>query len=265
MKPVLVVSVVLPVATLLVLAGTLTACALSDVMPNDESEDARTQLSQLPESQQIVKETFLGKDTTIKTALVGSVTVGYASQSDYENGKHPTSPIVTLTRGASITHTLTVANRSKVYITGGRIGFRERNTYGNNYGGEVLAGDKSSVVFSGGMAHSLSATGQSTVTLTGGTIGAMVIVGEHGTLNLKGGTMKGEISLGPGGTLNVFGTNLNKKLLRPGETKYSASYADQADQYVLSGTLSDGTALAGKVLLVSKTGGSKVNFIKGTS
>ena len=230
---------------------------LLPVVLNSYGQNARAQ-SQLPESQQMEKETYLAENATIKTALVGSVTVGYSSRKNYENGLQPASPTVTLVRGGSITHTLTVTNSSKVVILGGRIGYRERNSYG----GEVLAGGKCSVVFSGGTAYTLSATQQSTLTMTGGTVVSSVLVGEQATVNIKGGTIKGDFVVGPGGVLNLFGANIAKRLLQQGERGYFADSAEQEDQYLLSGMLSDGTALTGKVLRVGKSGDSKVNFVK---
>lgn len=246
MRKTVLFSVVLPVAALLLFVGT-------------QAANAQKGGAQLSESQQMRRETYLGKDTTLKTALVGSVTVGYASKSDYDNDKRPVSPTITLVRGASITHTLTVTHSSKVFIRGGRIGYRERNFYG----GEVLAGDTSSVVFTGGTAYTLSATQQSIATLTGGTILSSILVGEQGTMNVKGGMVKGDFIVGPGGTLNLFGANLSKRRVRRGEAGYDSTRADQEEQYVLSGTLRDGTSIAGKTLRVGRESGSKVNFIQG--
>ena len=80
-----------------------------------------------------------------------------------------------------------------------------------------------------------------------------LIVLENSIVNLHGGSINGSLKVSDSGTLNVYGTDLSKTLV-------DANAGEGYSLYKLSGILSDGFSLDGKLVYI-KNDSAKVNFI----
>lgn len=168
------------------------------------------------------QDIYLTHDATIKSKVNGGIEVGFATESDYKNLRHPASPTVSLVNGAILLKRLAVRNHSTVNMRGGSIA------------GTVAAGE----------------TG--VINISGGSIEGNVSAFDNSTINIRGGKIAGDLRASKNGTLNLFGTGLSKTVNIKG-----AFFCE----YTLSGKLQDGTSLSGKIATVEYGNGAKLNLV----
>ena len=209
--------------------------------------------------------TFFPNDATINYAIAGEADIGEdddGNQSDSNN--NPYNPTVSLVTGGSISGVTNVWNGSVFNMSGGSTGtdanFDSVFTYGTstaNISGGTIAGGvyaaTSSVVnFSGGdilasssvQAEGLYADINSTINITGGTNAVGLNAAAQGTFNIRGGALLpgAQLYAQDSSTLNFFGNNLKARL---------TSTLGGVDTYTLSGTLTDGSDLAGIQMIIA--------------
>ena len=190
------------------------------------------------------QNTYFPNDAIINYAVSGDAEIGLSSSSGAL-----TSPTVAVVPNGSIGGTLNAFNSSYVTVSGGVISSAVQ-AFGNSHV-TVSGGSIGSYVYSEGTA---------TLTVTGGSFGNVVPTnGElqftgHSSITWSGGSFRGQGFDG----INVFdqttgavvfiGSNLAVANARP-ENRF-VSFAGPGTDYDLSGTLQDGTNLAGRVLFV---------------
>ncbi len=180
------------------------------------------------------------RDAVISRDIPGEVNIGYASMNNQAALKNRTSPSVKMT-GGKVSGAVFVWNRSTLLVSAGTLA------------GTVNAQDNSKITLSGGSASGdLEAQANSIVEVRGGSV-YRLYAKDHGTLNLRGGSIA-EIYIEDHGTINIYGTGLSKKSV-------DSHSQGMLAKYVLSGKLTDGTSINGKMLLVPERDGAKVNLI----
>ena len=187
---------------------------------------------------------FFPYNTTINFLVTNYAIVGYA-RGNFAHFQIPSSPTVNIVSGAILTD-LDIYNSSIVNFSEGAAS------------SGLYAGDSSMVNMSGGVI-SQQAVASGTINLSGGIIRQGLIAADSGTVNMSGGIApylsafnNSTVNLGGGGIyglyvynnsiVNIFGSNLNYTLINPNDGRFS--------EYNLNGTLTDGTILNNKPLLV---------------
>ena len=122
---------------------------------------------------------FYPVNATINSFVNGNAYVGYANQSDYQNGVNGTSPTVALVAGGSVSGSLYTFNGSVLDVAG------------PTGGSDLYSEDASTLNFSSGTVAQLGAYGSSTVNITGGTVTFFVQGADSATLNVSGGQING--------------------------------------------------------------------------
>lgn len=224
---------------------------------------------------QFLPDTYLPDDVTITSSnsVARTAILGYASESDYFNNLHPTSPTINLVAGGSIGDSLQAYNNSVFNFSGGSIhggidayDHSAIHFSGGDIGNGITAQDTSVVDVSGGtIAYDLFAYTNSVVTISGSSIGSIVYAYNTSVVTISGGFIADSVtafnnsivnirggSLGPAyynayyaqdsSVYNFFGANLNATLIFqiPG-----------SQEYELEGTLQDGTMLNGQTFFVN--------------
>lgn len=162
------------------------------------------------------QDAYFGSDGTIDYAVNGDTYVGYASQSDRDNGINPTSPTVALVSGGNLGGLLLVQNSSTVDMSGGVIG------------------------------DILEAADSSTTNISGGRIVGFLTVGNSAVVNISGGSISGSIAARGSSAINFFGTGLSDSLTNADYFGFS--------EYTLSGRLRDGTQMSGRIFYIQNDG-----------
>lgn len=133
---------------------------------------------------------------------------------------------------------------------------------GGSIGGVLTAFNNSAISINGGsVGQIISSVDNSTLDMAGGNVGSSVQVNDSCVFNLRGGSIgAGNLSDGiyifASGTVNIFGAGLTDTLISSNNPPYYSSFS----HYTLSGTLSDGTDLAGTNLYIANGGGGRVIF-----
>ncbi len=122
---------------------------------------------------------FYPVNATINSFVNGNAYVGYANQSDYQNGINGTSPTVALVAGGSVSGSIYTFNGSVL------------NVAGPTSGSDLYSEDTSTLNFSSGTVAQLGAYGSSTVNITGGTVTFFVQGADSAILNVSGGQLNG--------------------------------------------------------------------------
>ena len=122
---------------------------------------------------------FYPTNATINSFINGNVYVGYANQSDYQNGVNGTSPTVGLYAGGSVGGTLYTFNGSIL------------NVAGPTGGSDLISEDVSMMNISSGKVAQFTADGSSTIDLIGGTVVNFARAVNSGTVNVSGGQING--------------------------------------------------------------------------
>jgi len=162
------------------------------------------------------QDAYFGSNATIDYAVNGDTYVGYASQSDRDNGINPTSPTVSLVSGGSLGGLLIAQNSSTVDMSGGEIG------------------------------DILEAADSSHVNMSGGRIVGFLLAANTSVVDISSGSVRGNLAAWNSGTINFFGTGLSDTLLNANYFGFS--------EYTLSGRLRDGTIIDSKNLYIQNTG-----------
>ena len=122
---------------------------------------------------------FYPTDATLNSFINGNVYVGYANQSDYQNGVNGTSPTVGLVAGGNVSGSLYTFNGSILNVTG------------PTGGSDLLSEDASTVNISSGKVAQFMAGGSSTVNMIGGTVANFAQAVNAGIVNVSGGQING--------------------------------------------------------------------------
>ncbi len=244
-------------------------------------------------SQRVVDNCF-PQNATIKSVLSGDFFVGYAHIADIAPKKNPTSPTIVLENGeitsgpnalrpgetslggittynqsvfdmksGYVNGYVEAKHHSKVMMHGGKIGgtLQAYDTATVEVtGGTVLFGlllhDKSVGTIRGGEVIAPWLGGHSTLTIEGGKPSMSLTILEHATVHLRAWGDLPSVTVLNFGTLNIYGVKLQKTLV---DSNVSFGHARR---YALSGTLADGTDLAGKIIEVSKDDKPVVRLIE---
>ena len=205
---------------------------------------------------------YFPNDATINYAISGSAVVGYANDADYANQKNGSSPTVSFVAGSKAGSGggggVSVYNHGTVNLKDGSSVYN-LSAYNNSVvnisaaanANTITAGDASQVTISGGRISSVFASGNSVVTITGGTVFSDVLAGSGGAINISGGALNSPyLYIYPGGSLNLSGAGLSATLTgsRPGS---------EILVYTLKGTLTDGTDVSGKSVVLYTINGAQ--------
>ena len=190
--------------------------------------------------------------------VAGNARVGF-------NVPTPPNPPITVTAnsGTSVGVSLNVYNSSTLNMSGGHV---------VNY---LSATDNSVVNLSGGTVGFLSATDSGVVNLSGGyvvldvyaqnsgvvnfsggTIGFSLYAQNSGVINITGGGVIGDLFAQDSGVLCLFGTNLSAAF-----DGFDGFY----NVYTLSGFLSGGTDLTGETLFIENNGAASFKLINAST
>ena len=180
-------------------------------------------------------QVFISADTTINYTINDDVVVGH------DSGGNSYNPTVGLVSGGSVSGLLFVFNSSVINLSGGATS-DNLNTY-----------DSSTINLSGSsIGYYLNANNSSTVNFSGGSLGANLSAYDSSTINLSGGSIGGDLYASDASAFSITGSGLTDTLVDADVFGYS--------QYVLDGTLADGTALNGKSLFVQNGTGAAFTF-----
>ncbi len=194
---------------------------------------------------------------TVSGGNIGGHSVGGIEFYDYGSGRLDAYDSSSVTVSGGTFEILSASDHSTVTVKGGSIGVHQVS-------GAVYAYDHSTVTVSGGEMMELDAAGYSTLTVTGGRIdnrqtafnkyGPCLTASDRSVVNLRGGHIAGSLKANDSSTLNLYGTGLNK-------TVKDANTLSGYSLYTLSGKLSDGTDITGKLLYVKNHSQATVNFV----
>lgn len=197
--------------------------------------------------------TFFPSNATINYVVANFTVVGYAS-GNFAHLQSPSSPTVNIVRGAILTD-LSVYNSSIVNFSEGDVSSLDAidSSTVNMSGGVISqqAAISSTFNISGGIVRQgLLADGSGTVNMSGG-LAPFLSAFNSGTVNFSGGDIYALYAYN-NSTVNIFGSNLTDTLINPDDGRSS--------EYVLNGTLTDGTILNNKPLLVQNGSSAIVTF-----
>ena len=229
---------------------------------------ALSALALLGQSRRAHAQTNFPTDATINYAIGGDVNIGMdADFQQSDSSGNPYNPTVSLVTDGSISGQTSVYNNSVFNISGGStgdinswisvstFGTSTTNISGGTINGGVYSYTSSVVNFSGGNVPATSSTANyesiglvadinSTINVTGGTNGEGLSAQGQGTINIRGGQLLtgAQLYAQDSSTLNFFGNNLKARL---------TSTLGGVDTYTLSGTLTDGSDLAGIQMIIA--------------
>ena len=111
------------------------------------------------------------------------------------------------------------------------------------------------VMNGGSVSGNLYAKSGSKMTISGGSVGGQVIAFDNSTVTISGGHIAKNIGAGYTSTLTLIGTGLSKTLVSTDSAKGLFSV------YTLTGKLSDGASLEGKIIFVQNGSHPKITLI----
>lgn len=219
---------------------------------------------------------FFPNNATINYTVFGETVIGYANNTDYKNKKNGSSPTINIKNGSGFDSVLTynhsITNVSGGTIPGGLIAqdFSQGAITGGSFsllatdnsskftinGGSFFNGiyayNTSSITFRGGSSNNLTAFNISAINVQGGSVNYVQIF-DNSLMNITGGVINSFLAY-QNSTLNLYGAGMSATLINA----QSNVGGIITSQYVLSGTLSDGSDLTGKQLFIQNNTSPRV-------
>jgi hypothetical protein len=211
-------------------------------------------------------QTYLTQTAYLNHPMDGAVYVGCDSQHMRSSGH-----TVTLASGGSIANFVTILGSNVFHLNGGdiqgsliannssqigvRSGFLEGGLtasddskvciHGGTINNNMLSVHSGTIDMAGGKVNgNVICHDKSRVTITGGIIGEDILICDNSTVTLRGGGFGHCISLSRNATIAIYGHGC--RIAPACHDDFNGLYSS----YRLSGVLSDGTSLAGKILRV---------------